>query len=324
MSNRPGRLGELVRELLRDRLVDRAGSRSRPTASAPPRRRGSRGTPATIARRPRGARRSCRSGSCRRGRSTPSPRRHSGRRCLVLVRDEHVALTADERVQRVTRARVLNDRVLAAPRSTNVQRLLLGRAVVDRLAVRGHDVPAGAARGERVRGHDFDVIAHEVLPALDVLRVARPHAEGDDRRLHDAAVRPRSPRSRGCTRPASTRRVMSGSIGRWTNPAGWPASTARDWSPDEPNDAENSTPSPSGVAWNAGIRSSSYAVCGVEYATRSMLPPEPEPPSSLPAASDDPPHAATPIGRTSSANAVANLLFIDCMVQILAFLDWFS
>jgi hypothetical protein len=34
--------------------------------------------------------------------------------------------------------------------------------------------------------------------------------------------------------------------------AGRPASTARDWSPDEPNEFENETPSPSGVPSNAG------------------------------------------------------------------------
>ncbi len=50
---------------------------------------------------------------------------------------------------------------------------------------------------------------------------------------------------------------MSGSIGRWTKSAGCPASTARDWSPDEPNEAENSTPSPSGVSWKAGMIDSS-------------------------------------------------------------------
>ncbi len=66
------------------------------------------------------------------------------------------------------------------------------------------------------------------------------------------------------TRPASTRRVMSGSSEKWTTSAGWPASTARDWSPEEPNEFENSTPSPSGVALNPGSRSPVYASSGVE------------------------------------------------------------
>ena len=57
---------------------------------------------------------------------------------------------------------------------------------------------------------------------------------------------------------------MSGSSEKWTTSAGWPASTARDWSPEEPNEFENSTPSPSGVALNPGSRSPVYASSGVE------------------------------------------------------------
>ena len=55
------------------------------------------------------------------------------------------------------------------------------------------------------------------------------------------------------TRPASTRRFMSGSSEKWTTSAGWPASTARDWSPEAPNEFENSTPSPSEVVAEAGL-----------------------------------------------------------------------
>ncbi len=39
--------------------------------------------------------------------------------------------------------------------------------------------------------------------------------------------------------------------------AGRPASTARDWSPEAPNEFLNETPSPSGVLVNAGSASSS-------------------------------------------------------------------
>ena len=67
---------------------------------------------------------------------------------------------------------------------------------------------------------------------------------------------------------------MSGSSAKWTTSADWPASTARDWSPEAPNEFENSTPSPSGVALNPGSRSPVYASSGVEYATRSREPPE--------------------------------------------------
>ena len=60
----------------------------------------------------------------------------------------------------------------------------------------------------------------------------------------------------GSTRPASTSRVMSGSVENVTTSAFWPASTARDWSPEAPNDVLKPTPSPSGVFWNAGMISS--------------------------------------------------------------------
>ena len=56
------------------------------------------------------------------------------------------------------------------------------------LAVRGHDVPARAARGERVRRDHRDVVAEQVVPVLDVLRVAPADGERDDRRLRAAAV----------------------------------------------------------------------------------------------------------------------------------------
>ena len=49
---------------------------------------------------------------------------------------------------------------------------------------------------------------------------------------------------------------MSGSVENVTTSAFWPASTARDWSPDAPNDVLKPTPSPSAVLLNAGIISS--------------------------------------------------------------------
>ena len=49
---------------------------------------------------------------------------------------------------------------------------------------------------------------------------------------------------------------MSGSVENVTTSAFWPASTARDWSPDAPNDVLKSTPSPSAVCRNAGMISS--------------------------------------------------------------------
>ncbi len=66
------------------------------------------------------------------------------------------------------------------------------------------------------------------------------------------------------TRPASTRRATSGSIAKWTRSAGWPASTARDWSPEAPNEFEKSTSAPSGVSLKPGSSVLSYASCGEE------------------------------------------------------------
>ena len=66
------------------------------------------------------------------------------------------------------------------------------------------------------------------------------------------------------TLPASTSESMSGSSERSTKSAGCPASTARRWSPDEPNEVENSTPSPPPVSWKAGMMPSSKACWGVE------------------------------------------------------------
>ena len=58
------------------------------------------------------------------------------------------------------------------------------------------------------------------------------------------------------TRPASTRRVMSGSSENETTSAGSPASTARLCSPEAPKDSLNETPAPAGVFLKAGMISS--------------------------------------------------------------------
>ena len=49
---------------------------------------------------------------------------------------------------------------------------------------------------------------------------------------------------------------MSGSVENVTTSAFWPASTARAWSPEGPNDVLKPTPSPAAVLPNAGISSS--------------------------------------------------------------------
>src|SRR5262245_2181917 len=106
---------------------------------------------------------------------------------LVLVADQHVALAARERVERVSGAVVLNRGVIDHLLD-EVLRLRLGLAGLDLRPVDGHDVPAGAARGGRVRIDDLDVAASEVGEGLDVLRVPRPHHQGDDRVRNDPLV----------------------------------------------------------------------------------------------------------------------------------------
>ena len=49
---------------------------------------------------------------------------------------------------------------------------------------------------------------------------------------------------------------MSGSVENVTTSAFWPASTARAWSPEAPNDVLKPTPSPAGVFWKPGMSSS--------------------------------------------------------------------
>ena len=107
---------------------------------------------------------------------------------LVLVGEQDVALAAEERPQRVARALVLNRDVLEQGLDVR-QALLLGRALGQHLvAVGGHQVPAGAAGGERVRRQNLDVAGDQVIPGLDVLRVARADHEDDDGVLDDAVV----------------------------------------------------------------------------------------------------------------------------------------
>ncbi len=50
------------------------------------------------------------------------------------------------------------------------------------------------------------------------------------------------------TRPACTRRVMSGAVENATTSAGWPAATARLCAPEAANEVLNAMPLPPGVA----------------------------------------------------------------------------
>ena len=50
---------------------------------------------------------------------------------------------------------------------------------------------------------------------------------------------------------------MSPPWAKWTTEAGWPASTARLWSPEAPKELLKLTSAPSEVVWKPGSRASS-------------------------------------------------------------------
>src|SRR6266511_864622 len=106
---------------------------------------------------------------------------------LVFVREQHVALAAEERLQRLARALVLHGDVVEE-RVEVLDRLRVRLALAPLRAVRGHHVPAGAARGERVRRDHVDARLDQVFPVLDVLRVAVADDEDDDRARDEALV----------------------------------------------------------------------------------------------------------------------------------------
>ncbi len=105
---------------------------------------------------------------------------------LVLVGEQDVALPGRERLQCLTCALVLHRRVRQQLAQV-LDRLVLGLAELELSAVRGHEVPLGAAGRERIRRHDLDLAGDEVVPGLNVLRVALANDE-DDNRVRDHAV----------------------------------------------------------------------------------------------------------------------------------------
>src|SRR4029453_9496571 len=90
---------------------------------------------------------------------------------LVLVGDHHVALAADEGLDRLTGGLVLHRHVAEQPLQV-VDRLLVGPALLDLGAVGRHHVPAGGTRAERVRRDPLDARFDQVVPGADLLRVA--------------------------------------------------------------------------------------------------------------------------------------------------------
>src|SRR6188472_528529 len=107
---------------------------------------------------------------------------------LALEREKDIALARQERVRGVRSRRVLGHDVVLVEPAQVVDRLLVGLAEAALRDVAGEDVPLGDAAGERVDGDGPDAGLQEVVPALDLLRVAVPEAEDDDRVPDDAVV----------------------------------------------------------------------------------------------------------------------------------------
>ena len=106
---------------------------------------------------------------------------------LVLVPDEHIALARGERREGLAGAAVHDGRI-GDDLLEELARLVLALAGHDLGLVGGEEIPLRAARRERVRRDDRDVLAREVVPAGDALRVAGPVREDDDAVADDAAV----------------------------------------------------------------------------------------------------------------------------------------
>src|SRR5688572_12649607 len=107
---------------------------------------------------------------------------------LVLVGEHDVALAAGERLQGFTGALVLHGHVLEEELAKVIDGFLVGLALLELRAVGGHDVPLGAARRERVGRDDLDPVLEEVVPGLDVLRVAGANCEDDHGVREDPVV----------------------------------------------------------------------------------------------------------------------------------------
>src|SRR5215203_3099173 len=98
---------------------------------------------------------------------------------LVLVADQDVALAARERVERVARALVEDGNVIEQRRD-ELLRLFRRLAALELRAVGGHHVPARSAGREGVGRDDLDTGLDQVVPGLDVLRIALADHERHD------------------------------------------------------------------------------------------------------------------------------------------------
>src|SRR6266516_2499990 len=111
---------------------------------------------------------------------------------VVLVREQNVGLSLGGDLQRRGCAVRLDGHVVEELLQV-LDRLVVALALAAERAVGGHYVPAGAARGERVRRDHLHVRLDQVAPALYVLRVPVADDEDDDRVADDPLVRIRLP-----------------------------------------------------------------------------------------------------------------------------------
>src|SRR4051794_7493177 len=107
---------------------------------------------------------------------------------LVLVGDRDVSVAVEERLERLAAALVLHGDVLREQLAQVVEGLGLRLAELELGAVGGHQVPLGAARGERVRRQHLHARLEQVGPGVDALRVALADHEGDHGIGHEALV----------------------------------------------------------------------------------------------------------------------------------------
>src|SRR5882724_1659347 len=99
---------------------------------------------------------------------------------FVLVPEEDVTAAREKRLQPFARAGRLRDDVLPELPEI-VDGLLRCLAGAKCTAVSGHHVPAGASRREWVRRDHLDARLEQVVPGLQLLRVAVTHDEDDYR-----------------------------------------------------------------------------------------------------------------------------------------------
>src|SRR5215470_17010038 len=134
---------------------------------------------------------------------------------LAFVGDEDVALAGEEGVRRGRAGRGLRDDVLEELRDPR-DGLLVAHARLPGLAVCGEHVPLRRSGGERIRRHDLNARLDEVLPGVDVLRIARPDDEGDETPLLFDMARVSAERAEEQTKSDDEKTVLEEDAARYS------------------------------------------------------------------------------------------------------------